>query len=157
MVSLRDKVIQADQANGNTEEALRNLRIYVYSHMNTNLVSGQNSIKPPLQLKYSYDRAQSDEQARVTTEKSKIYTDAQDYCQKQLPQSFSGGPRVPCITSYVTSHNVKANLVDSSLYKFDFTSPTWSPDLAGWSLVLAGLSLSAYIVLFIANRPRIRN
>ena len=32
------------------------------------------------------------------------------------------------------------------LYKFDFVSAKWSPDLAGWSLVVAVASLVGFII-----------
>ena len=54
-VELRDAVYAADEKNGDVEGALRELREYVYSHMNTNLSSGNFSIKPPIQLKHRYE------------------------------------------------------------------------------------------------------
>ena len=56
MIKLRDKVFVADEQNGDIEKSLRDLRSYVYGHMNTRLVSGPNAIKPPIQLKYQYER-----------------------------------------------------------------------------------------------------
>jgi hypothetical protein len=64
MVRLRTAVYTADQGNGNVEGALRTLRTYVYSHMNTSLASGPNAVHPPIQLKYTYERLeQSQEEA----------------------------------------------------------------------------------------------
>ena len=147
MIILKDEVIQADKVNGDVEKALKNLRKHIYSHMNTSLSSGQNSISPPLQLKFGYERAIEAEKTRVAAERSRIYTGAQEYCQQQLPQSVSGGPRVQCVTDYVTSHDIKENYVDSSLYKFDFSSPAWTPDIAGISMVIAILCLLIFIIL----------
>src|SRR5882762_9973851 len=64
MITLRDAVTQTDQQNGDIETALRNLREYVYSHMNTDLASGNTAIRPPIQLKYRYDRLVKAEQDR---------------------------------------------------------------------------------------------
>ena len=50
-LKLRDAVIEADKNNKDIEGALKELRVYIYSHMNTNLSSGPNAIKPPIQLK----------------------------------------------------------------------------------------------------------
>lgn len=148
MIHLRDAVTQADKDNGDVETALRNLREYVYAHMNTNLSSG-NNIKPPIQLKYRYDRLVAAEQAKYADANTQVYTDAQHYCEQLYPGSFSGGPRVPCITNYVSSHPVaSAQPIPDSLYKFDFVSPTWSSDLAGWSLVLAVIFLSLFIIRY---------
>jgi hypothetical protein len=143
MIKLRDQVFAADKANGDVEKALRDLRGYIYGHMNTNLNSG-SSVKPPIQLKYRYDRLVQAEQQRLNGNSNQVYTDAQHYCEKLYPSSFSGGPRVPCIKNYVSSHGgAEPQTIPDSLYKFDFVSPSWTPDLAGWSLLLT-------IVLFIA-------
>lgn len=152
MVDLRSALYVADKNGGDINTALNNLRVFVYGHMNTDLSSGGNAIKPPIQLKYSYERLTATEQARVKEANSQIYTEAQNYCQAQNPASFSGGPRVPCVEDYVTTHGVKANPVPVALYKFDFVSPAWSADLAGWSLILSTLLLAAFLVSFLIDR-----
>jgi hypothetical protein len=137
MIRLRDAVLQADKDNGDVETALRNLREFVYAHMNTDLASGPNAIRPPIQLKYRYDRLASGEAQRVADQNKQIYTQAQTECERLFPNSFSGSGRVPCIKDYVSQHGVKTNPIPDSLYKFDFISPAWSPDLAGWSLLIS--------------------
>lgn len=137
MVDLRSAVYAADKEGGDINGSVNKLRQYVYSHMNTDLSSGGNSIKPPLQLKHTYEHLQEAEKQRVDTINEKIYTDAQGYCERQNPTSFSGGARVPCIEAYVKSNGAKPNTIPAGLYQFDFISPAWSPDLAGWSLVLS--------------------
>lgn len=134
MVKLREEVFTVDKENGDVESALRDLRKYVYSHMNTDLSSG-NGIKPPIQLKYRYNRLLAKEKSRVKNSTDQVYTAAQKYCENLYPDSFSGGPRVPCIKKYVSTRTVKAQSIPDSLYKFDFVSPAWSPDLAGFSLI----------------------
>jgi len=94
-LKLRDHVYQVDKDNGDVETALRQLREYVYGHMNTNLSSGPNAIKPPIQLKYRYDRLVTAEKARVDAANAKVYTDAQNYCEQAVPQGLSGRGRVP--------------------------------------------------------------
>ena len=145
MVHLRNVVYQADKDDKDVNAALNNLRSYVYAHMNTNLSGGGNAIKPPVQLKYTYERLQTAEQDRLKAANSQIYTDAENYCQAQIPGGFSGRGRVPCVTGYVTSHGVSANPVPAALYQFDFAGPAWSPDLAGWSLVFTLVFLVAFI------------
>lgn len=145
MIKLREQVAVVDEQDGDIEAALRDLREYVYAHMNTNLNSGANSIKPPIQLKYEYERLVAAEKARVSAQTEKVYTEAQLTCEAQFPDSFSGGPRVPCIQSYIDSRPIAEQTIPESLYKFDFVSPAWSPDLAGFSLVGSGL----FMVLFL--------
>src|SRR5256885_13361455 len=85
MIHLRSKVATADEQNGDVEAALRNLREFVYSHMNTNLSSGNNPIKPPIQLKYRYDRLVQAEKDKTAASNAQVYTAAQAYCEKQVP------------------------------------------------------------------------
>lgn len=145
MIQLRNAVYAADKANSNVEGTLQNLRSYVYSHMNTNLDTGDN-VYPPIQLKYTYQRLEQAAQAQAQAANVQVYTDAENYCQQQLPTGFSGRTRVPCVESYVTSHTVTAPTIPSAMYKFDFASPTWSPDLAGYSLIISVL-LGVMVVL----------
>lgn len=153
MIGLRDRVYQADQNNTDVEAALRNLREYIYGHMNTDLTNGDSVIYPPLQLKYSYDRALIASQPGTDDPNSKIYTDAQAECEKQFPQGLSGSGRIPCIQSYISSHGIKeAALPTASLYQFDFVSPVWSADLAGWSLVATSLSAALFVIRWISDR-----
>lgn len=149
MVKLRDAVYAADEKNQNVEQALRDLRSYVYAHMNTNLASGETPVYPPIQLKYTYQRLVEADQKRAAETAGHIYSDAQAECERRYPDSFSGGPRVPCIQQYVSDHGVKTLKIPDSMYKFDFSSPSWSPDLAGWSL-LASIFLGALAVIRIA-------
>jgi len=150
-VALKNAVYQADKDNGDYKTALTNLRNYVVAHMNTNLTNGNNSIYPPIQLKYTYERLS--QQAVQASSNDTLYTEAQAYCQQQDSVDFSGRNRVPCIEAYVTSHGAKpAAPVPVNLYQFDFVSPTWSPDLAGWSMVVAALSLVLFIGLWVAER-----
>ncbi|MBI2589102.1 hypothetical protein HYW35_02785 [Candidatus Saccharibacteria bacterium] len=153
MVKLREAVYAADKNGGDVNGALNSLRQYVYGHMNTNLSSGGNAIKPPIQLKYTYARLYDAERAKIDTANAQIYTDAQSYCQS-VDQAFYGTTRVPCVQNYVSTHGVKSGpaLVPAGLYQFDFISPSWSPDLAGWSLVVSGLAFAGFILSSIRQK-----
>jgi hypothetical protein len=146
-VRLRDEVLKVDQENGDVEAALRNLRSYIYGHMNTSLASS-TSVYPPIQLKYRYERLVQAEKDRVSAINSTIYNDAQSYCERTQPASFYGAGRLGCIQSYLDSHpGATEKPIQDATYKFDFASPVWSPDLAGWSMVLSGF----FLVLFVAR------
>jgi hypothetical protein len=151
MVQLRDDVYAADRDGKDVEGALQKLRAHVYSHMNTELSTG-NNVYPPIQLKYTYQRLQQAEKDRVKQDNAKIYTDAQSHCEKQNPSGFSGRGRVPCIEEYVSSHGVKETTIPDAMYKFDFVSPSWSPDLAGFSLIASALFLLLLVVRIAAGR-----
>ncbi len=150
-IKLSQALVKADEQNGDVETALRKLRQYMYSHMNTGF-SDSSSIKQPIQLKFRYERLVAAEKARVDALNAKIYPDAQAFCEQQFPHGLSGGGRVPCIQQYVLDHGAKEQPIPDALYKFDFVSPTWSPDLAGWSLVLAVLSLILFGGRFVLER-----
>lgn len=148
MIELRAAVFAADEQGGDVEDALRALREHVHAHMNTSLTSGDNAIRPPIQLKYTYERLVAAEQAKQSGNAGLI-TEAQEYCERTQPQSFYGAGRLDCIRQYLDEHGVQtAEAVDipEDLYKFDFASPAWSPDLAGWSLVLTVVSSLAVAV-----------
>ena len=139
MTTLRSAVYVADQSGNGVEQSLQNLRKYVGGHMNTNLATA-DGVYPPIQLKYTYTRLQQAEQDRVNATNSQVYTDAQHTCEAKYPGSFSGGPRVPCIEQYVKDNGTTAHAIPDAMYKFNFASAQWSPDAAGWLLVLAVVS-----------------
>ncbi|HVI60630.1 MAG TPA: hypothetical protein VM535_00560 [Candidatus Saccharimonadales bacterium] len=153
MVELRAAVYQADKDNTDVNSTLKNLQAYVTAHMNTNLNSGQNTVYPPIQLKYTYERlVQAQNQGALSGDQ--LYAAAQRQCEAQNPRDFSGRNRVPCIEQYVQAHGGAAQpaTVPDALYKFAFVSPSWSPDVAGWSLVIAVLSWLLFIMTLLTNR-----
>lgn len=152
MVSLRESVYQADREGTGVEEALQALRKHVNGHMNTDLASGAQAVYPPIQLKETYGRLVAAEQRRIENANSQLYTEAQNHCEAQDPNSFSGGSRVACIEQYVEANGQKSQPIPDGLYKFDFASPSWSPDLAGWSLVVSAVLLLALIIRFTLGR-----
>ncbi len=153
MVSLRQAVYAADQHDTGTQAALTKLQAYVTAHMNTNLSSGNTSVYPPIQLKYTYDRLVLAQGQAVSDANGKIYTDAQHYCEQQNSTDISGHNRVPCIEQYVQSHTAKtAAAIPDALYKFDFVSPSWSPDLAGWTLFASVIFAALFVVTFVVGR-----
>lgn len=156
MTKLRQALYTADKNDGNVTAALVNLQSYVTSHMNTELSSGPNAVYPPIQLKYSYERAVSSAGGQLNSVNSALYTEAEDYCQSAIPNGFSGRYRIPCIEQYIQSHGQQQNNIDQSLYEFDFVSPLWSPDLAGWTLIITILSLFLLLLNRAVNFTRKR-
>jgi hypothetical protein len=156
MVKLRDSVYAADKNGGNINAALNNLSDYVHSHMNTNLSDGSSGIYPPIQLQYTYQRLLESQAAKLQEANQQVYSAAQAYC-RSIGQTAWGLGTITCIQNYVVNHGVKSTAntnIPQGLYEFDFISPTWSPDLAGWSLLvsiillIALLSKLAYIKFF---------
>jgi hypothetical protein len=150
-LELRDKVLSVDEANGDVEAALKELRTYVYGHMNAELASGEGSIRPPIQLKYRYERLVRAEKQRVSQVNEKVYTEAQAHCERQIPTGTIAG-RVPCVQDYVSKHTAVEQQIPDALYKFDFASPLWSPDLAGWSILLSGVFFILFAIRFVLEK-----
>lgn len=147
-IKLRDDVLMVDQQNGDIETALNKLRKFTYTHMNAELSGSNTNIYPPIQLKYRYDRLVQAEKDRVAKANAPIQEAAQAYCATQPP---STGP-VTCNQAYVKAHGAKVQTIPDALYKFDFASPIWSPDLAGWSLLVSSLFLLLFVVRFSLER-----
>src|ERR1700741_62532 len=145
-IQLRDRVLQVDKDNGDAESAMRDLREYIYGHMNTQLAA-PNGAYPPVQLKYRYDRLVAAQKATQPSNAT-LATEAQNYCESQMPTGRSLY-RIDCIQNYILTHGASSTqTIPDALYKFDFTPPIWSPDLAGFSVLLTG-------VLFVALASRI--
>ena len=143
MVRLRGAVYTADQNGGDVEGALRTLREYVYSHMNTSLASGPNAVHPPIQLKYTYERLEAAEESALGQGNSALYQAAQSYCEGQ---SDVGSEVITCIQQYAAQRGVQLAPVPASLYEFDFVSARWSPDMAGWTLLLTSISALGLLI-----------
>src|SRR3569623_1315596 len=100
MIKLRDAVYAADKAGTDVTKPLQNLQAYVTHHMNTDLSTGNGSVYPPIQLKYTYDRLVQQQSDAAAASNTQLYTDAQHYCEAQNHTDFSGHNRVPCIEQY---------------------------------------------------------
>ncbi len=150
-IELRQAVLEADKQNGDVESALRDLREHIYSHMNAELSGG--TLQQPIQLKYRYERLVEAEKKK-SSDSEKIYSDAQAYCEQRFGQGALRDGRVPCVQQYVTEHSTNNDIsqIPDALFKFDFISPAWSPDLAGWSLLLAGVFLALFLIRFLTER-----
>lgn len=153
MLELRAAVFEADKNDGDIESALRTLREHVYAHMNTSLTAGNNAIRPPIQLEHRYNRLLEAELAKKQSSNEQVYTDAQVHCEKEVPTGHSGSGRIPCIQAYVDTHGTKEQTItiNKDLYTFDFLSPRWSPDLAGWSLVLSVIFFVLSAIRFLSS------
>lgn len=162
MTELRQAVYTADENDGDVELALRDLRTFVYGHMNTDLRAGSTSSQPPIQLVNRFERAVAAEQARVAAQNNatQVYADAQARCEKS---SIPLTARAQCIQDYVAANGKgipQLSLPPKEFYTFDFASPFWSPDIAGWALVatvLVGLLLLARLLAGFAVKLYIRD
>lgn len=138
MVKHKQALFDADEKGEDVQKPLQDLQSYVLNHMNTSLAT--ESVYPPVQLKGTYDRLMAAEKARVDSANSGIYIEAQNFCESQNSTSVSGRHRVACVEQYVEDKGIaEVKAVPASLYQFDFVAPKWSPDFAGWSVVITVL------------------
>lgn len=153
MLELKQAVITADEQGGDVENALNDLRLYIYAHMNTRMRSSGSS-EPPIQLINRYNQLVATEQARIaniSAVSSDLYQRAQIECNKP---EISLSVRNQCVKDYYVANGGGGNyfkLPPKELYTYDFASPRWSPDFAGISILLAAISLFILFVRLIVG------
>lgn len=148
MVQRRDAVYAADKTGDNnvTQNRLYDLQRYVSSHMNTDMGSG-------VYLTATYNR---DKQALLAKESNgpngNIYVKAQQVC---APRYHSWSPAyVQCTVNELAKYPAGVDLNKSvdlprGPYQYNFASPQWSPDFAGWSVLVCVVILIMIIARFI--------
>lgn len=166
MVQRREAVIVADEA-GDTEtivSRLYDLQLYVSSHMNTDLGRG-------VYLEQSYTRdLQAWQEAQYGNENpnGNIYKKAQEVCAPQF--AYYSYAYLQCTTNELAKYpsaegpDSESSKPRQEAYIHAFASPLWSPDFAGWSLLLCGVILAlisirlvGYLVLRLMVRKHYRN
>lgn len=142
MVERREAVLSADSVGDATitQKRLYELQQYVTSHMNTDMGKG-------VYLEASYSRDYNKLLATAADDGisyGNIYEKAQEVCEPQ----FSGysSAYLNCTLNELAKYPASSNLVDSvslspSSYLHVFVSPLWTPDFAGWSLVICAIIL----------------
>ena len=132
MVDRRNAVASADTVGNEavTQARLYDLQRYVSAHMNTDMGKG-------IYLEASYKR---DVQAAYTrasgSSNGNIYKKAQEVC---APRYTSWSPAyVQCTVTELAKFPSADALVlpKADIYLHVYVSPLWSPDFAGWSLVV---------------------
>lgn len=148
MVQRRDAVISADKA-GNEEaliNRLSNLQRYVASHMNTDLGRG-------VYLEHSYNRdfqTWQENQYGTANPNGNIYKKAQEVCAPQF-SSYSYA-YLQCTTNELAKYPAAADPASDTSkprqesYIHSFTSSVWSPDFAGWSVLVFGIILLLIVI-----------
>jgi len=156
MIKLKNQLMTADKENGDVNGDLNTLRLFIYNHMNTNPSSGSHGIYPPIQLKYTYQRLLAQSQGSVTSQNNKYYADAIAYCNQQQPNYVVNEANLRTLTTceetYYEAQPRTTPYVAPALYQFDFISPLWSPDLAGFSILISIGLLLTLIAMFIFDR-----
>jgi len=157
MIERRDAVLSADKSGDDEqiERRLYDLQRYVSAHMNAD--PGE------VALEHKYKRDNDARKARLEKENSgsqvNVYAEAAKVCD---PIGQAQGWRWPdprytaCISreleKYPSAEELKSAYqpLPPEPYYHTFVSPLWSPDFAGWSVLVFGVILLVIIIrLFI--------
>ena len=148
MVERRSAVVSADKAGNEevTAQRLYDLQQYVSSHMNTDLGKGVY-----LESTYQRDSQKAlDAASGDQNPNGNIYKKAQEVCAPR----FSGysAAYLQCTTGELAKYPAAGDLVNAvklpsaNTYLHSFSSPFWSPDFAGWSLVFCAVLILLIII-----------
>lgn len=143
-------VVAADESGSGVDRALENLQLHVAGHMNASPLPqlGENA---PVQLSKSYERAKLAESTRVTSERERVTREGIATCESQFGSS-NLVTRSNCIAQYGLAHPVQPEReIIADLYRYDFVSPSWTPDKAGLFL-LVSVVLAITLALRIVSR-----
>jgi hypothetical protein len=148
MVQRRDAVYAADKTGDNTvtQNRLYDLQRFVSSHMNTDMGKGVF-----LTATYNRDKQALLEKASAGPN-GNIYVKAQQVC---APRYSGWSPAyVQCTVNELAKYPAGTNLNDTvnlppGPYQYNFASPLWSPDFAGWSVLVCVVILIMIIARFI--------
>lgn len=155
MIKLKNQLMTADKNDGNVNLALNNLRLFIYNHMNTS-PSSKDGIYPPIQLKYTYQRLLAQAQAAVTAQNTQNYNQAVSYCTSIEPNATANEDNLRQLATCEEEHYIAQPLgtasVSPALYEFDFISPLWSPDLAGFSILISIILALAIIGIYLFEK-----
>ena len=138
MIQRRDAVLTADQKGDETTtiRRLSDLQQYVSAHMNTDMGKG-------VFLQSSYDRAVKvavDTAGSDSNPNGNVYQKAQEVCAPQYTRYSTAYLQCTIreLEKYPAASNLisQANLPNPNAYLHGFVSPPWTPDFAGWSLLV---------------------
>lgn len=157
MVERREAVVNADEAGDlpAARKALVNLQSYVAGHMNTSL--GPHGV----QLANIYNRDLEAALSRVSDSsnpESAVYQQASIECRARWQgnvESFRND-YVQCVIARVSSLSPdegqpSLSKPNPALYSFNYVSPLWSPDLAGFSVLFCAVILLIILVRFVTK------
>lgn len=170
MVRRREAVESADKSGDieATRKATIELANYVYNHMNsggivysdeTHWFKSNREVKIIWVNIYESDMRRAEQVAREAESNNpngNIFKKAEEACRPR----FRGGYSVAyqqCILDEQnkypasTQGQIKAKYPNVSEYTYNFIAPVWSPDLAGWTTIVAIILIFMIIVKMIAT------
>lgn len=148
MLERRDAVLSADVAGNDevTTQRLYDLQRYVSAHMNTSLGQG-------VYLEASFNRDLQEWQAEEYGDQNpngNIYKKAQEACAPKFSRYSAAYLR--CTTDELAKYpaadspGADTDKPRQETYIKNFVSPLWSPDFAGWSVVVCAVLVLAIVI-----------
>ena len=142
MAQRREAVLKADQSGDPTaiKSRLFDLQRYVTAHMNADMGS--------IYLEQQYKRDSQgvlDAASGVTNPNGNIYRKAQDTCAPKFTHYTQA--YLQCTLDYLAQYSPAGNTTSSvnlpkaDGYRFSYVSPLWSPDFAGFTVLICLLIL----------------
>jgi hypothetical protein len=145
MVARREAVAAADKAGNNTttNERLYELQSYAASHMNADTGDVY------LQEQYNRDVEKA---VKASSAQSTTIADANAKAEAVCHPQYHGWSTayMNCflneLAKYPTTDTLpQPTLPSVSLYRYSFSSPVWSPDFAGWTILVCIILVVAII------------
>lgn len=168
------EITSQEEIDQNLKTTLTNLKQYTESHIIINFIekNGRNVLTfgtGPFYLENQYNRkataalAEAENQLKQTGDSNpngNIFAKAMEICK---PQAIAHGwawnspGYLNCMTGVINSYpstdqlttSLAANIPPTSLYRYDFSSPVWAPNLAGFSVLLCLLIFILILLRFI--------
>lgn len=155
------EITSQEEIDNNLRHTLIELKKYTDTHIVVNFIekNGQSTLTfgtGPFYLENQYNRkataalAEAENKLRETGDNNpngNVFAKAMEVCK---PQAIANGwawnspGYLNCMTGVINSYpstdqvttTLTANIPPTSLYRYDFSSPVWAPDLAGFSLLI---------------------
>ena len=168
------EITSQEEIDNNLKATLTELKQYTNSHIVINFIekNGRNVLTfgtGPFYLENQYNRkattalSEAENKLKQTGDSNpngNVFAKAMEICK---PQAITHGwawnspGYLNCMTGVINSYpstdqlttSLAANIPPTSLYRYDFSSPVWAPDLAGFSVLLCLLLLIFILLRFI--------
>ncbi len=174
MTDLKKEVIAADEA-GNDEEiasAVQRLKTFVFSHTVINIVerNGTQEISfgtGPIYLEHQYQRKASEAiavaEAQAGTDENpngNVFAAAMNVCKPSAIRygwAWNSPEYLDCMTGEIAKYPASESLQDTfvatlpstALFRYDFSSPIWTPTLSGFMSIICIIMIFIILAKFI--------
>ncbi|MCY3804496.1 MAG: hypothetical protein OXF85_01340 [Candidatus Saccharibacteria bacterium] len=152
MEEYKQAVFEADrqgQPDYKVDQLILRLKAHVENHMNANLQQDSDSEEDPIQLSYRHYRDTLVQwQKRMNNIDAKLVDQFKDIKKQCQTEDSLTSERLLCLKEKTRNIDFMPDppLIAKADYTYNFTSPRFSTDLAGVSLVLFFMTLSIFVL-----------